>query len=269
MIALHQLIPAPRSLALSAVHSNQLHPAQFSQTTLNRLRGWDRFTKLSSLTPRRWVSQRPQPDHPSPIKSRKRYAATHLLELTVGATPVQFPTNPARQRHPRHPRLALDRRLNVRDGLFRKRLPTNDHLGKITLRVPRVQSKRCVAQLVCQRGVQIRCEKIVFKRRWYFLDHTLRLARRIFIPLFAKGGKRGIFNDRDQPSPSIQLEAVQFRGVLPENFLLVVSSERFESPWRFFPASEARTSRYGGSPTTRAGSPPRYRGDGRCRSNHR
>jgi len=141
MIALHQLIPAPRSLALSAVHSNQLHPAQFSQTTLNRLRGWNRVRKLSSLTPRRWVSQRPQPDDPSLIKSRKRYTATHLLEPTVGATPVQFSTHPARQRHPRYSRLALDRRLNVRDGLFRKRLPTNDHAGKIAFSAPRVQSK--------------------------------------------------------------------------------------------------------------------------------
>ena len=160
MIAFHQLIPTPRSFALSASHSNQLHPAQLSQTTLNRLRRWERFTKLSSLTPRYLVSQRPQPDHASPIKSRKRYATTHLLELTVGATPVQFPTHPARQRHPRHPRLAVDRPLNVRDGLFRKRLPTNDHVGKIAFSVPRVQSKRCVAQLVYQRGEGEICVRI-------------------------------------------------------------------------------------------------------------
>jgi hypothetical protein len=159
MIALHQLIPAPRSLALSAVHSNQLHPTQFSHTTLDRLRGWNRLRKLSSPTPRRLVSRRPQPDHASPIKSRKRYAATHLLELTVGATPVQYPTHPARQPHPRYSRLALDRRLNIGDGLFRKRLPTNDHVGKIALSVPCVQSKRCVAQLVFQRGV---CDTLDF-----------------------------------------------------------------------------------------------------------
>src|SRR5206468_7417106 len=179
LIALHQLIPAPRRFTLSAVHSNQLHPTQFSQTTMDRLRGWNRVRKLSSRTPRRLVSQRPQPDDASLIKSRKRYAATHLLEPTVGTTPVQFSTNAARQRHPRYSRLAVDRRLNVRDGLFRKRLPTNDHVGKIALRGPRVQSKRCVAQLaeekrgsVVPRRIQKRieflprlkkgsCEKIV------------------------------------------------------------------------------------------------------------
>src|SRR5688572_629038 len=156
MIALHQLVPAPRSRALSAAHSDQLHPAQFSQTTLDRLRGGNRITKLGLLTSRRAVSQRPQPDHSPPIKSRKRYPATHLLELAVEAAPVQFPTNSARQRHPRYPRLALYRRFNVRNSLFRKHLPTNDHIGKIALSLPRVQSKSCVARLAFQRGILLR-----------------------------------------------------------------------------------------------------------------
>jgi hypothetical protein len=39
----------------------------------------------------------------------------------------------------------LYRRLNIRDSLFRKRLPTDDHASKIAFRNSRVQTKRCVA----------------------------------------------------------------------------------------------------------------------------
>src|SRR5262249_51574427 len=59
MITLHQLVPAPSCLALSASDFNQLHRPQFSQATLDRLGHCDRPTPP-------WAPSTPPTLHPWP-----------------------------------------------------------------------------------------------------------------------------------------------------------------------------------------------------------
>src|SRR5215813_3128557 len=87
MITLHQLVPAPSCRALSALDSNQLHRPQFSQRTLDRLSTNYRSTRRWLLATRPWLGQGRQVNHSTPMQSRKRNPATHLLKLTVGAAP--------------------------------------------------------------------------------------------------------------------------------------------------------------------------------------
>ena len=142
MVAIHELIPQPRGLAIGTSYWQKFNRAQLSKTTLNRRRAVYRFTPLPALAWRRGVAHRPEPDHCAPMQFQKRRSATHLLVLAVRTTPIHPTADPTRQRHPRKIRLAVDRALNASDKLGRKVLPTNNHACDIPLRNPPCPDKK-------------------------------------------------------------------------------------------------------------------------------